>query len=289
MVAEATGGAVQIEIYYFGEQPFSGEDLWGATRDRKIEIGDCNTSYVAGMDPVLAMPILPFIIRFGWDQGDEILSTLDPTYEEIMAKRWNMKPIFHFGWPGQTLMTTFPVTDKASLKGKKIRVCSEETGKAATVMGCTPVTMAWGEVYTGLQRGILDGGITSLTGGTIGRWVEPCGYATRWEYIGADSVYMTVNLDAFNELPDDIQAAFMEAMTKFGKKQRAYTFDQYYRAMGRAITEFRCELYPSLLELEAEVYREMLPFYEEYAARDPDYGQYFLDVIAQSNEQWAAK
>lgn len=50
-----------------------------------------------------------------------------------------------------------PINSPADLKGKKIRVMSSETNvKMAEALGGAGVVMAYGEVYTGLQQGVID-------------------------------------------------------------------------------------------------------------------------------------
>lgn len=50
-----------------------------------------------------------------------------------------------------------PINSPDDLKGKKIRVMSSETNvKMAEALGGAGVVMAYSEVYTGLQQGVID-------------------------------------------------------------------------------------------------------------------------------------
>ena len=289
LIAKATDGAIKLDVYYFGEHPFSGADLWSATRDGKVQIGDCNAGYVGGIEPTIALPVLPFIVRFGWAQGEEVIKSLYPIFKEIMAKRWNMKPLCHFGWPGQSLLTTFPVVDRTSLKGKKIRVNSKPVGMAIAAAGAAPITMSWGEVYTGLQRGIIDGASGSISGAKGTRWQDVCKHITRWQWVAVDTNFLSVNLDALNKLPQNVRTAFLKAMAEFGKRQAQFNIDFDYKAMGWSVDRMGCTIYPSMLDIEAEIYKALTPMYQEEAAKDPEYGQKVLNIIRKSNESWATK
>jgi len=289
LIDEATEGAIQLDIYFFGEHPFSGEDIWSATRDGKVQIGDCNTGYVGGIDHALALPALPFIVRFGWDQGQEVMKSLDPIFSEIMAKRWNIKPLCRFGWPGQSIFTTFPIVDNNSLKGKKIRVNSEPVGKAMAIAGATPMTVSWGEVYTGLQQGVIDGATGSISGAMGTRWQDICKHITRWPWVAVDTNFLSVNLDALNKLPQNVRTAFIKTMAEFGKRQAQYNIEFDYRAMAWSVDRMHCTINPSMLDVEALIHEQLTPMYKEEIAKAPEYGQEIFNIIKKSNESWATK
>jgi TRAP-type C4-dicarboxylate transport system substrate-binding protein len=55
-------------------------------------------------------------------------------------------------------MTAGPVMTPADLKGKKIRVMRSKTAMdMISQMGAAPTPIPWGELYTALQQGMVDG------------------------------------------------------------------------------------------------------------------------------------
>ncbi len=58
----------------------------------------------------------------------------------------------------RNFVTKFPVTDPASLSGRKIRCLpTPVVTETVRLMGAAATPMAFGEIYTGLQAGVIDG------------------------------------------------------------------------------------------------------------------------------------
>ncbi len=68
-----------------------------------------------------------------------------------------------------------PIREPADLKGMKIRVMDMESQTdMIKAMGGTPVAMSYGDVYTSLQTGIIDGTENNETALTTGKHGEVC-------------------------------------------------------------------------------------------------------------------
>ena len=66
-----------------------------------------------------------------------------------------------------------PINTPEDLKGMKIRVQqSPTTIKMVQALGASPTPMAWGEVYSALQSGVVDGAENNVTALTTGRHGE---------------------------------------------------------------------------------------------------------------------
>jgi TRAP-type mannitol/chloroaromatic compound transport system substrate-binding protein len=82
-------------------------------------------------------------------------------------------------------------------------------------LGASPVVMDFGEVFTALNTGIVDGADASTlnTNRSLGLY-EICKYATYpgWHSMPAD--HLAINLDKWNELPEDLQKVIEDALDK---------------------------------------------------------------------------
>lgn len=68
-----------------------------------------------------------------------------------------VKPLLAYApQTSNNLMCTEPLTNADDLKGLQVRVSTSGVGEQATATGLTPVSMPYGEVYEGLQRGAID-------------------------------------------------------------------------------------------------------------------------------------
>ncbi|UTD56357.1 TRAP transporter substrate-binding protein DctP [Halomonas sp. MS1] len=102
-----------------------------------------------------------------------------------------------------------PITGEPGLEGRRIRgtvsyqSIIEELGGAQVNM---PVT----DIYTALQRGVIDGAAWGLTGASDLQWHEIIGYMTDPEF-GQVGVMIFMNLDRWNSLDTAAQEVLVEA------------------------------------------------------------------------------
>lgn len=104
----------------------------------------------------------------------------------------------------------------ADLKGKQIRT-SSASSDMVTELGGSPVQMDGGDVFTALERGVIDGTVWASVGATsfgfeqqVKYYVEP-----RWYESVANTV---INLDTWESLDEETQNAINEAMAEAEKQ-----------------------------------------------------------------------
>src|SRR5699024_10532555 len=98
---------------------------------------------------------MPFLIKSA-DTGSRTLWELYPDYLKEEYKGLHMLALMtHNGGLIHTRDKTVKNID--DMKGLRIRTPSDTISKALTKLGATPVGMPPGEVYEGLQRGVIDG------------------------------------------------------------------------------------------------------------------------------------
>lgn len=264
MVSEATNGQLQIKLFFFGEHPYSGAEVMGAIRDGVCQMGEIEAAYYAGTEPVLALIGGPL-----FSGSEESLFKLHEALLEAgmlgaVYDRYNMFEVAYWSWWGPTLSCVDRLaTSMDSLKGRKIRVPTKQYADMVSWLGATPVTIAWGEVYTGLQRGIVDGATGALCAQRDSKWPEVCKCLTRWaEAYAVDRV--GVNKDAFNELPADVQDAFLKATKEFEQIQRNQIRQDDALATVEVIDKYGCTLTSMPPEVWAEIESKAGVYLEEW-------------------------
>ncbi len=71
------------------------------------------------------------------------------------------------------------------------------------IFGAVPVNVTWAEVYTALQRKMIDGFMTATAGAYPAKLYEPVKWVTINDYsVGLH--WLSVNKEAFNALPKDV-------------------------------------------------------------------------------------
>ena len=110
---------------------------------------------------------------------------------------WTTGP-YHFYWADE------PVRSLADIKGKKIRAPGGGLAALPEVLGAVPVSIASPEVYTSLQKKIIDGALFTGTGVTGYNLQEVCKYVTKLEaFVVPFGVFM--NKGVYEGLPKDIR------------------------------------------------------------------------------------
>jgi len=224
-IRQRTNGQLDISIYWNGQHPYKGEDLLKVVKEGTAELVHLSAGYLTSTEPVLGFFALPVVLpdksmeRFqaeaamwgNFEQKDGFL-------ENILEKKWGAQVVHGIPACWIRLFTKgYRADGIGSLKGHKIRVFSPELAKFVEILGGTPVTLEYGEVYTALSTGLIDGAITTLQVADASGWLDQCDTINLWNLIA----YMdatAVSSKALNELPDDIKKIFLDVMRTSAQK-----------------------------------------------------------------------
>lgn len=97
-----------------------------------------------------------------------------------------------------------PITGSPGLEGRKIRG-TVSYHPMIRALGGSPVNMPGGEIYTSLQKGVVDGAAWSLTGAKDFKWYEVADYYAE-PVFGQVGVMIFMNLEAWQGLSAEQQA-----------------------------------------------------------------------------------
>ena len=206
----ATGGQLKIELYQSGEHPFKGADLLTAIRNRDCEVTGVAGTYITGVDPRLSVLDITMLLPGGdFTLYREVYTELRETYfKGIWETDWNCQELISSHWGAQQIWLKPEVgwlDNWDSLKGVRIRSYGAEMGSLFELLNAIPVAIAFGEVYTSLATGLVDGLITSFY---AGYGMGFCEMTKNMNMIFAHpgiTLPYTVNKDAWAELPADLQ------------------------------------------------------------------------------------
>lgn len=133
---------------------------------------------------------------------------------DFMDKHYNAKGIKLLAMPsigtkGFGFYLREPVTAEPGLEGRKIRG-TVTYHPLINQLGGAPVNLPPGDIYTGLQRGTVDGAAWALVGAENYKWYEVIDYIAKPTF-GQLSLLIMMNLDRWNSLSTDMQSALTEA------------------------------------------------------------------------------
>ncbi len=216
LVKEKTGGKVEIQVFP-SSQLGNQRDLVEGTQFGTIDFTMTSTAVLGNFLPQAAVFDLPFIFR----DVQHAYKALDTVGMEIAQKLQGMKLLAYYE-NGVRHMTNskHPIRKPEDMKGLKIRVMEQpiyiEMMKA---LGANPTPMAFGELFTALQQGVVDGQENPAAHIYTARFFEVQKYISLTGHTYSAEP-MLVSLTAWNKLPKDLQEKVQAAANESRDWQR---------------------------------------------------------------------
>ncbi|MFN3641892.1 MAG: TRAP transporter substrate-binding protein DctP [Gemmobacter sp.] len=234
-VAAITDGRLRIDNVYDGEGVGATEVL-SATRSGLVEMGSPYMALHAGELPA---GLVELGLPGGPERYDQIYTlSRRGGWDAILQDAYGSIGLRHIGsvlQPGVLLLTKRPINSLSDLQGMRLR-SPGAYGRFMAQFGATPVTMAFGETYTSLATGVIDGCASSnLIDYRDGRWYEQAQYLYPLPVSGSQTAPIVVNADAWNRLPADLQAALVAANVEHCFEHVSLSIVD----VGAAVTEMR--------------------------------------------------
>ncbi len=212
MVESGTNGSVKVEIYPNG--------VLGNERETMEQVRDNITqSYIAsggGIAPFF--PLFSIVnIPFSITDYSTAYKVYDGSFGKylagLMEKQTGYK-VLAFGESGgffQLTNSKRPIHSPKDMKGLKFRTMTIPIHmEFMRSLGASPTPIAWAEVYTALQTGVVDGQHNPIPIIYIGKLYEVQKYLTITNHMYTPYVWV-MNKDFFNSLTDEEKRVVVEA------------------------------------------------------------------------------
>ena len=206
-VSAATNGEVTISVKAGGSLGFKGPDQLTAVRDGLVEMADINISQQVGVDPLFGVEGVPFLIS-SMEELKAYHEFVRPAFEELAAEN-NQKILYVVPSPAQYVYLNVAVDDIEDFRGIPVRGADKNTVDIVSALGMAGVAMPWGELIPALASGRVKGVATSATSGVDGKFWEFMDYIYPTNHTWGSNM-VTINLDAWNRLSPENQAAIEE-------------------------------------------------------------------------------
>ena len=216
-LAERTNGKLIIESTSFLELGIAGPDTLALVRDGTLDMVIVLGPYVAEDLPQLEIQYL-FGLYADRSQAFEATVAMLADIEQLLIDVTGGYPI-NVNWHNGNdsfLFTMEPMKMPEDFKGVKTRaslVHGISTYDWISGMGGDPQFLAFAEVYTALERGILEAGVTGGDAGHGQHWYEVTDYIngphTSWPVS-----YNIINKEVWESIPADLQEILKEEAAK---------------------------------------------------------------------------
>lgn len=277
LVAERSGGKLKVDVFPAGQ-------VAGLRQGTEaIQVGTLDVVWtdfgtLANWQKQYGFMSLPFMFR----DTAHVLATLDGKIGQDLAadvrKTMNID-VLGYGIAGFRVIATRDreVSKPDDLKGVKIRVPEVPVYVSSFKrVGANPTPMAWGEVYTALQTGVITGVENPPEGLFVGKMQEVTKFISRTNHIMTD-VNLMMSSQVLSSLPADQQAivrsAAKTAVDEYNKASIA-AGDEYWKKISAVIKAndkpdmeaFRKALTPVWDEMDASAGGKMKPWVDRVLA-----------------------
>jgi TRAP-type transport system periplasmic protein len=206
-VAAATDGALEITVHSAGSL-FPHGEIKNAVRSRQVPIGEFFLSTLSNEDLAFGIDSQPFVAT-SYDDAARLWAAQKPVIAGLLAEQ-GLMPLYSVAWPAQGLYTNGPVETVDDLAGLRFRAYNAALEEFATLARAAPVQVEAPDIPQAFATGQVEAMITSpSTGANSSAWDFVTHYTAIDAWVPKNIV--VVNQRAFDALPEDVQAAVLEA------------------------------------------------------------------------------
>lgn len=199
--AKKSGGRLQISVYP-SQQLGTERECLELLQIGSLAMTKVSSSVLEGFVPIFKVFSLPYIFRdedhkfkvFESEVGKELLSSPE--------KYWLKGLCFYDAGSRSFYTKEKPINTPSDLSGLKIRTQESATSvKLVKALGGSATPIAWGELYTALQQGVVDGAENNPPSFYLSKHYEVCKYYSIDEHTSVPDVLLisTVVWDDLSE------------------------------------------------------------------------------------------
>ncbi len=210
---------MRIEIYPSGQLGSERECL-ELLQIGSIAITKVSASVMESFAPEFRVFSLPFLFQ-GQDHRFAVLD--GPIGRSILnsAEPYRLHGLAYYDAGARSFYTVGrPVREPGDLRGLKIRVQESKTAMdMVRTLGGSPTPISWGELYTALQQGVVDGAENNPPSFYLSRHYEVAKFYVLNEHTAVPDV-LVVGMPVWNRLTPQEQQWLQEAATNSVALQR---------------------------------------------------------------------
>jgi len=218
-LAEKSGGRVKLEIYP-NEQLGSEREMIEQLQIGSIDMTKTSTSPMEGFIPSMGVFSVPYIFR---DQEHYWKVLEGPIGKKLLAagEGVGVKGLCFYDAGSRSFYTkNKPILQPSDLKGMKIRVQQSATSmEMVKALGASPTPIDWGELYTSLQQGVIDGAENNPPSFETSHHYEVCKHYSLDEHTTVPDIIL-ISIATWKKLPDDVRRMVQEAADESSQYQR---------------------------------------------------------------------
>ena len=181
-LAELSGGTMGVDVYPNG-QLGSERQLIELLQIGSLAMTKVSTISMEGFSPVMKLFSIPYLFKDGEHYWRVLNSDLGISLLDSL-RNVRLQGLGYYNAGSRSFyMTQAPVRSPADLISKKVRVLPSRTSiEMVEALGGAATPISWGELYTALQQGIVDGAENNPPSYYLSKHFETAKYFTLDEH-----------------------------------------------------------------------------------------------------------
>lgn len=275
-IQQRTGGKVEVATYPSG-QILGAKQIFDGISQGTAQVGCAAMSYQPGRFPVSAAMDLPH----AWPSAEVASLVLYDLLQKRQPEEFaDYKIVTAFTCPPTHLMTSGPVRNLEAMQGLPLR-CSGTAAEAIQRIGARPVAMPMSDTLTAIEKGTVQGIVSSLEVLKDIRFASYCPHVTRVGP-GLPVISFAVVMDRayYDSLPEDVRKAIDELGREHARWTGRYVDQHVIDAIAWSKENHGLEVHELPAEEVAIVQQKLAPMIEEYVQQVGDKGLDGREILA---------
>lgn len=264
-VWEKSGGRMRVDIYP-SQQLGTERECLELLQIGSLAMTKVSASVLEGFAPSFKVYSLPYLFR---DEEHRFRVLEGPIGKRLLreGEKFWLRGLCYYDSGTRSFYTKErPIRTPEDLSGLKIRTQESPTSvRMVQALGASATPIAWGELYTALQQGVVDGAENNPPSFYLSRHYEVCRYYSLDEHTAVPDVLL-ISTTIWNSLSSDQQEWLQEAADESAEYQKRL-WQESTRDSLRAVQEAGVKvLYPD----KEPFMRKVQALYEEVRHREPE-------------------
>ncbi|WP_262590472.1 MULTISPECIES: TRAP transporter substrate-binding protein DctP [Candidatus Pelagibacter] len=270
-VEKFSGGSLKIEMFYSSSVTGKSAEVFNSAQTGIIDCDMTGAGYQTGKNAAFQFA---GDVMGGYDNPYQQYEFLNyPGAQDAVDALYNKYGMTLIGWwiPGhESLISSRPIPDVASLKDFKFRSPPGMESMIFTTLGAKPIVMDFGEVPTALQTGLIDGAdYSSLATNYAGGHYEQNKYATYPGFHSMPADHLACNTKVWNKLKPHEQGAMKAGIEIAGRTITSLVERKNAEAV-KALNEMGVTLHDWSREDRLKFRTAALAAWEEWKTKSPE-------------------
>lgn len=221
LVKERTNGAVEFQIFPAGQLGNQREMTEGVQLGT-LEATVSPAAFIGGFNPAISILDIPFLLPENADKAQQLR---EGAFGQALLESFSSKGVVGVAlWPNglKNFTSNKPLDDLSAFGGQKFRVMdSNILIEQFDALGASAIALPFGELYTSLQTGVVDGQENPLDTIQRMKFYEVQKYLVVSEHGAMEDVAL-FNPVWWNSLPEEYRTIIVDAFSEVVPELRTH-------------------------------------------------------------------